>query len=162
MITSLVALFLFSAYAEAGDRGHHDHPSSHGRAYGHSYGHSYSHGYVAPPRVAFRVVIDPWAVSYAPAPRPGYVWQSGYSVHGRWIPGHWVPAYSRAGSVWVSGHWEGRDYVDGYWRSYDRPGYVWIDGDYDGRGSWRDGYWSEGGPRDDRGHVEAEVHHEYR
>jgi WXXGXW repeat (2 copies) len=50
---------------------------------------------VAPP-----VVVAPRPYAYAaPVPYPGYVWQPGYYVGYRWVPGAWVPR----------GHWNHRN-----------------------------------------------------
>lgn len=129
---------------------------------------------VAPPPVV-RVVVDPWGPAYVPAPRDGYVWIPGYVLHGRYVPGHWEPAYTRPGLVWVPGHWVGRTYVDGYWRPAAQPGMAWVDGWYDERGAWHEGYWAEAGPpppperaapearEEDDGDRDrdVEVHHDY-
>src|SRR5689334_10417298 len=61
----------------------------------------------------------PPPVYYAPpAPRPGFVWVSGYyyPVGARyvWRQGYWTrPPY--AGAVWVGPRYEGRRYYNGYW-----------------------------------------------
>jgi len=42
---------------------------------------------------------------YTQAPYPGYVWQPGYYVGGRWVSGGWVPR-----GRYVNRHWDRRDY----------------------------------------------------
>jgi hypothetical protein len=55
-------------------------------------------------------------VMYAPAPRPGYVWQAGYWVIENdrwvWIEGHWIARYP--GYEWEPSHWV--EDPDGHWR----------------------------------------------
>jgi hypothetical protein len=92
-----------------------------------------------------RVEINPWGPYYRPAARAGFVWIAGhYERDGDFIPGRWVPSYTRAGYAWVDGYWNGRVWVDGYWRAAARPGYAWFDGYY-AHGRWVAGYW--GAPR---------------
>ena len=77
------------------------------------------------------IVVDPFSPSYAPAPRPGYVWVAGfYDPYGFWVPGYWAPVQPRVGYVWVPGYWVGRSYHDGYWRTPYRGRDVWVDGYY--------------------------------
>jgi len=98
------------------------------------------------PRVGLRVVINPWAFGYAPAPRAGWVWVDGqYAPDGTWIPGYWRPAVDQPGWIWVPGHWDGGSYVEGYWREASRDGFVWVDGYYEG-GRWVPGYWEPVAP----------------
>lgn len=104
---------------------------------------------VPAPRV--RVYVGPWAVGYAPAPRPGWVWVPGhYDAASRWMPGHWRPAVTRPGWAWVAGYWVGDEYVDGYWREQARPGSVWVDGYYNDDGQWVAGYWAPANSSDAR------------
>lgn len=124
------------------------------------------------PVPGIRVVINPWAPGYAPAPRPGWVWVEGhYDEDGNWIPGYWRPAFDRPGYVWVPGHWNGAVYVDGYWREADRPGFVWVEGHYEGN-RWVPGYWAPAPPPapppppEGEGEVPVipapgDVHHDY-
>lgn len=94
-------------------------------------------------RPAMRVVIDPWAPDYQPAPRSGYSWVSGFhDAYGYWHPGYWVPVATRPGLVWVAGHWEGPMWVEGYWRPPSRAGVVWVDGYYH-QGAWVKGDWHD-------------------
>ena len=104
------------------------------------------------------VEINPWAPYYRPAARSGYVWIAGhYERDGDFVPGRWVPSYSRAGYAWVDGYWSGRVWVDGYWRASARSGYAWVDGYY-AHGRWVAGYW--GAPRVVR-YVSAPAHSRY-
>jgi hypothetical protein len=48
----------------------------------------------------------------APAPYPGYVWQPGYYVGYRWVPGAWVPR-----SHWYRRNWRNDRRYDN--RRYD-------------------------------------------
>lgn len=95
---------------------------------------------VGGPRV--HVVINPWAPSYVPAARAGWLWVPGVYVGPRWRPGYWAPAAPRIGWLWVPGYWSGTVYVDGYWRDHSRQGQVWVDGYYDEEGTWVPGYWA--------------------
>lgn len=128
---SIVLLLLASSFsAEARPRRHHHHARVHS----------------AGPRVT--VLINPWAPTYAPAPRPGWVWVAGVWVGPRWRPGYWQPAIARPGWLWVAGYWAGTVYVDGYWREASRHGQVWVDGYYDDNEDWVPGYWAPAGSAD--------------
>ncbi len=98
------------------------------------------HVRVGGPRVT--VVVNPWAPTYAPGPRAGWVWMPGVWVGPRWRPGYWQPAIARVGWMWVSGYWAGTVYVDGYWREASRQSQVWVDGYYDDEDDWVPGYWA--------------------
>lgn len=103
-----------------------------------------------------RVYVGPWAFGYVPAPRAGWVWVAGhYTETGRWVPGYWRPAFTRAGWSWVPGYWVGDEYVDGYWREASRPGSVWVDGYYDDDGRWVAGYWAPANSADARRESQA-------
>ena len=119
---------------------------------------------VVVPAPSVRVVINPWGPAYAPSPRAGWVWVSGYyDARGDWIPGYWRPATERPGWVWVPGYWLGERYVDGYWREVGRPGYTWVDGYYD-HGRWVAGYWAPVGPPpppEPPAPPEPPTHHDY-
>ncbi len=109
-------------------------------------------------RGGVRIVINPWAPGWAPAPRAGWVWIAGaYAVNGPWVPGYWAPASPRPGMVWVPGYWEGDTYVEGYWREEVRPGMVWVDGYYD-RDHYLPGNWQAVGPPPPPAET---VHHDY-
>lgn len=103
MKTKLLALFLVAG-ASAFAKTHVFVGIGVGPAYG-------PRPYVAapPPRVAY----------VAPAPRPGYVWISGYyyPVGARrvWRPGYWVrPPHPHA--VWVAPRYYHGRYFAGFWR----------------------------------------------
>lgn len=132
----MIALIGLMAYpAEAGRRA---------RPRGHSHGHAFVH---AP---AVRVYVGPWAPSYAPAARAGWVWVPGNYVGVRWYPGYWRPAVARLGWLWVAGYWDGGVYVDGYWREEGRSGQTWVDGYYDDDDRWVPGYWAPANSQDAR------------
>lgn len=116
--------------------------------------------HVSGPRV--HVVINPWAATYVPAPRAGWVWVAGVYYGPRWRPGYWTPAAARVGWVWAPGYWAGTVYVDGYWRESSRSGQVWVDGYYDDEGVWVPGYWAPANSSDaHRDEAPAPVFHEY-
>ena len=96
------------------------------------------------------VVINPWAVSYTPAPRLGWLWVAGGYVGPRWRPGYWAPSVPRLGWLWVAGYWTGTVYVDGYWRDEARTGQVWSDGYYGEDSTWIPGYWAPADSADAR------------
>jgi len=100
------------------------------------------------PRV--RVVVNPWAPAYVPAPRVGWVWVAGAYYGPRWRPGYWSPAAVRVGWLWVPGYWADTVYVDGYWREETRGGQSWVDGYYDDDGVWVPGYWAPANSADAR------------
>lgn len=135
-----------------------------------------------PPRVVVgprvTVMVNPWAPTWAPGARPGWVWVEGTWYGPRWRPGYWRPAAPRVGWIWVPGYWTGSVYVDGYWREEGRANQVWVDGYYDEEGSWIPGYWapansadaqkdaapaagSEGPPVARPPDDEGAIHHEY-
>jgi len=69
------------------------------------------------------------------------VWEPGYWDGKYWVEGFWRPE-ERAGYRWVSS-WLDQDGIEhaGYWEPLeDRPGYVWIPGWFDGE-KWIEGYW---------------------
>ncbi len=141
-LAAALGLALFSTTADA--RGRHARPS-------HSQARSSAHAR-APARVVHaRPVVhvavgNPWAPTYVPPSRSGYIWVAGYHSRGVYMPGYWQPTAAAApGMVWVPGYWNGRQYVDGYWRQDARSGYVWTDGYYDRGGTWVSGTWSARG-----------------
>ncbi|HNC99475.1 MAG TPA: hypothetical protein PKW90_25300, partial [Myxococcota bacterium] len=89
------------------------------------------------------VAVDPWSPGYRPVTRSGWAWVDGhYDRWGSWVPGHWVPTYSRAGYDWVPGYWVGSHYYDGYWRPVYYNGYSWVSGGYY-QGRYVSGYWRD-------------------
>ena len=104
------------------------------------------HVYVHAP--AARIYVGPWAATYAPAARAGWVWVAGYYHGARWFPGYWRPAAARVGWLWVAGYWADSTYVDGYWREENRGGQAWVDGYYDDDNNWVPGYWAPNGSAD--------------
>jgi hypothetical protein len=129
MLSTLALLVAVSGTAEA----------RHGR-------HAVHHGrVVVAPRghVRFTIGVGPWSPGYAPAPRVGFRWITGYYVRGVWWPGYWEPVAPSPtpGMVWVPGHWDGDDYVEGYWRDGKRAGMSWVEGHYDDDGHWIEGRW---------------------
>ncbi len=108
--------------------------------------HRRAHIVVGAPRVS--IVVNPWAPTYAPAARAGWLWVAGSWVGPRWRPGYWQPALARVGWLFVPGYWAGTVYVDGYWREASRGQQAWVDGYYDDRGDWVPGYWAPEGSAD--------------
>jgi hypothetical protein len=123
----------------------------------------YHHVRVAP-RVGVHIVLNPWAPTYVPDVRDGWVWVEGYyDAHGEWIPGYWRPVGERAGWAWVPGYWQGESYMEGYWREVNRPGYAWVDGYYD-HGQYVPGSWEPAGPPPPPNAPPpppGDVHHDY-
>ena len=148
LLTVMTALLLVPATAAARPRHHGGH-------------HVAPHVRVMVPGPSLRVVVNPWAIGWAPAPRTGWVWVEGqYDQAGRWVPGYWSPGYARPGYAWVAGHWDGPTYVEGYWREMSRPDAVWMDGYYEGS-RWVDGYWAPNAPQHELAHPAEDRHHDY-
>ena len=167
-------------HVPACDSAHHSPP--HDDWYRPWYSHWYVHPYyrwmhstvvfVDLPFVAYA-----WDTGWAPPPRYGWLWVSGYWVGGMWFPGYWAPIapapiWVGATYVYEPGWWMGPTYVEGYWRVADRHGWVWVPGQYVGDdyvwGHWepvapaRAGYVWEAGFWDGEVYVEGFWREEYR
>ncbi|MCB9691462.1 MAG: hypothetical protein H6736_06585 [Alphaproteobacteria bacterium] len=144
------------------------------RWYVHPY---YRHVYATNVAVGFGFSTYAWRDTWAPPPRPGWVWNPGYwNAWGYWCPGYWTPrprVSAPVGYVYVPGWWSNDVYVDGYYRRASRAGWAWDDGYYleNGdyvRGHWtptqppRDGYTWEAGFWDGETWVEGFWRPEYR
>jgi hypothetical protein len=84
------------------------------------------------------------------ADRAGWRWIDGYYLEdGEYVRGWWEPVGPppRAGMVWEAGYWDGRDWVEGFWRPEQRAGYRWVCAWLDADGVYHAGYWE---PTEDR------------
>lgn len=80
---------------------------------------------------------------WRPTTYVGFVWSSGYYVHGTWHWGCWSPLTVAVGMVWTPGYVSNGYWVAGYWRPAHKPGHAWVDGYYAG-GTYHKGYWAKG------------------
>jgi hypothetical protein len=82
--------------------------------------------------------------------RAGWSWSDGYYLDdGTYVPGYWAPDGQppREGYVWEPGYWDGKYWVEGFWRPSERPGYRWVSSWLDQDGIQHAGYWE---PTEDR------------
>ncbi len=109
-----------------------------------------------PPPPPVRVVVPPvrvvvkTAVRVPPQPCPGVnnVWVAGHPGHGgRWVPGHceYVGPAPRSGWTYVSGYWNGRIWVTGFWRPSVRVGFTWVGAHVNDQDEYVAGYWEPEG-----------------
>jgi len=102
--------------------------------------------------VRFSFATTPWVVAWAPPPRVGFIWVSGYYSYDSWQPGSWEPEYIDDGApdgyAWVPGWWEGDVYIEGYWRlEYRTDGdWEWVDGYYLDDNAYVRAHWRPLGP----------------
>ena len=82
-------------------------------------------------------------------PGPDLVWVPGHpGPRGRWVDGYCrrVGPAPREGWVYVSGYWNGRLWVTGFWRPSIRVGFHWVDAQVNERDEYVAGYWEPDGP----------------
>lgn len=99
--------------------------------------------------VGFGFAVSPWAVTWAPPARPGWVWVAGhYNSWGYWTPGFWTPVrtapvVNNNTYVYVPGWWQDELYVEGYWRpeARDDGDWLWVEGYYLEDGTYVSGHW---------------------
>lgn len=98
--------------------------------------------------VSFHFGVSPWVVTWAPPPRHGWIWVSGWYVGGIWYPGYWrpvraAPVYYSVQYVYVPGYWQGETYVEGWYRpeARDDGDWYWVEGYYLEDGTYIPGYW---------------------
>lgn len=115
----------------------------------------YSHWYVHPYyrwHHATTVVVGlgfpvyAWSVGWVPPSRAGWMWVPGHWTYGWYTPGYWSPvAVAPIGYAYVPGWWVGDAYVEGYWRAESRSGWEWVEGSYLEDGTYIRGRWEPTG-----------------
>jgi hypothetical protein len=103
-----------------------------------------------PPPPPVRVVVKPSPRRAHARSCPGHdsVWVGGHpGAGGQWIPGHCqaVGPAPRSGWLYVSGYWNGRIWVTGFWRPSARVGYAWVDAHVTDSDDYVAGYWEPEG-----------------
>ncbi len=75
--------------------------------------------------------------------RPGWYWVDGaYYADNSYAWGAWYPLDEPLdGYVWEAGFWDGRDWVEGFWRPEQRDGYRWVTASYGPDSVYSAGYW---------------------
>lgn len=102
-----------------------------------------------PPPARVRVVLRPPVhVPVQRCPGPDTVWVSGHPGQGgHWVSGHCqrVGPAPRSGWTYVSGYWNGRLWVSGFWRPAGRVGFTWVEAHVNDREEYVAGYWEPEG-----------------
>jgi len=137
-LSSLAFLFLLPQDADAARR-HHHRKNHHAKKAHH-------------PHV--RVLVKPYTrVPVQRCAGPDQVWVSGHpGTANQWVAGHcqYVGQAPRAGWSYVSGYWDGRVLVSGFWRPQVRVGFSWVDSHVNDQQEYITGYWEpEGASPDD-------------
>lgn len=82
---------------------------------------------------------------WGPAGRDEFIWINRIDRVGEYPEGSWKKMNSyrinRAPLKWVPGHWDGRKWVEGYWRISEKEGYIWNEGYYNTDGRWQEALW---------------------
>jgi len=82
---------------------------------------------------------------WGPSIRDGFVWLNREDRAGEYPDGSWEKMNSfqmdKSPLKWVPGHWNGRRWVDGYWRIPKKEGCIWVEGYYRPNGRWQEARW---------------------
>ena len=82
---------------------------------------------------------------WGPKNRDGYLWLNMEDHAGEYPGGSWKKMNSHQvvnpPLQWVRGYWNGRRWMDGYWRLPKKDGHIWIEGYYNSNGRWKEALW---------------------